>query len=80
MSSIKEKDFIRELAKAFKDASISSISPTQEKVKYCADINFNDDNKIVRAFCSINRLYWAVVEGADLSLAPLVFDSFQVTK
>ena len=76
-----KQDFINECHEAFgAEASISYISPTQTKVKYCADIIFNDGNKIVRLFSSKNRLYWAIVEGPDLSLAPFVFDSFQVTR
>lgn len=77
----KEKDFINELYEAFgTEALISSVYSTQKRVKYCADIIFNDGNKMIRVFCSKNRLYWAIIAGADLSLAPFVFESFQVTK
>lgn len=77
----KEKDFIRQLSEAFgDDASISSISLSQKNVKYCAELNFHDGDKIIRVYSSKNRLYFAIIEGEDLSLAPFVFDSFQITK
>ena len=76
-----EKEFINGLYEVFgTKASISPISSPQKNVKYCAEMIFNNENKIGRVFCSENRLYWAIVDGADLSLAPFVFDSFQVTQ
>lgn len=76
-----EADFISQLNEAYgTEVSITPVSPTQKKVKYCADIICNDGKKIVRIFWSQNCLYWAIVEGEDLSLAFFVFDSFQVTK
>jgi hypothetical protein len=77
----KEKDFIAELKKAFGSAaSISSVPSTQKVVNYCVELRFKDNTKIIRVFCSNNCTYWAIVQGSDFSLAPIVFDSFKVTK
>lgn len=76
-----EKAFLQELEKAFsKQATIAMTRPTQKRVKYSAELHFLTESKVIQLYCSSNCLYWAIVEGKDLSLAPLFFESIQVTK
>ena len=77
----KEKNFIQELEEDFGDeAKISPVPSSQGKVKYIADMHYNNGKKVVRVFCSKNCLYYAIVEGNDLSMAPSFFDSIEITK
>lgn len=77
----KENKFMNQVRNAFeKDAVVEAIKPNQKKVKYIAELRFNETNKICRIYCSKNCLYKAIVEGEDLSLAHLFFDSIQITE
>lgn len=77
----KETKFMDQVKNAFEnEALVEAIKPTQKKVKYIAEMRFNDSKKICRIYCSKNCLYKALVEGDDLSLAPLFFDSIQITE
>lgn len=77
----KEQNFIQKVAEAFEEEStVEPIGSDQKTVKYIAEIYHNEGNKITRVYCSKNCLYWAIVEGENLSLAPLFFDSIEITK
>lgn len=77
----KEKDFIKQVQDAFiGEATVVPVSSNQSNVKYIAEIYFNEESKIVRVYCSNNCLYWAIVDGNDLSLAFLFFDMIIITK
>lgn len=76
----KEQNFIQKVAEAFEEALVEPIISDQKTVKYIAEIYYNEESKIARVYCSKNCLYWAIVEGEDLSLAPIFFDSIEITK
>jgi len=66
---------------AFGDAvEIQPIPSNQRRVKYVVDLVWKEKNKMARVFCSSNQLYWALVEGQNLSLAPFFFETVQITK
>ncbi len=76
-----EREFIRQVEEAFKDeATVTPVSLKQGQVRYCADIHYTKESKKVRLFCSRNCLYWAIIEGDNLTLAPSFFNSVQITK
>lgn len=76
-----EKMFIQQIENAFSNnVIISSIQSNQRKVKYIAEIYFYEKNKIARVYCSQNYLYWMLVQGKDLSIAPLFFEAIEITK
>jgi hypothetical protein len=76
-----ERELIQEIETAFGDkANIVLIPSNQAKVKYIAELSFNNESKIARIYWSHNSIYWAIVEGKDLSLAPQFFDTLKITK
>lgn len=76
-----EANFIRQVEEAFgNDAEVTAIATNQKTVKYIAEMYFINESKIIRIYCGKNRLYWAIVEGEDLTLAPLFFESIDITK
>ena len=72
--------FAQQVKDAFADAEVVKVVLDQPNVKYAVDVNFSNKAKAVRIICSHNCLYYAIVEGNDLSLAPLFFDSVIITK
>lgn len=75
-----EKKFMQEIENLFsKDAKITAIPSNQKKVKYIAELNFINGSKTVRIYCSKNCLYWVIVQGPDLSLAPQFYESVNIT-
>ncbi len=77
----KEYDFMMLVNDAFAaEAEILVIPSSQKNVKYIAEIYWNKMGKVVRLYCSSNQLYWVIVEGEDLTLAPLFFDTVNITK
>lgn len=71
--------FVQEVKNAFEEAQVVEVVSDQPNVKYVVDVYFINTSKAIRLFCSHNCLYWAIVEGGDLSLASLFFDSIQIT-
>jgi hypothetical protein len=77
----KEAQFMEQVSDVFESrALIIPIHSNQKKVKYIAELHFNEESRVIRIYCSKNCLYWAHVEGEDLSLAPLFFDSIEITQ
>lgn len=75
------KLFLQKIEEVFgHEAMVITLPSNQKKVKYIAEIYYNEENKVVRVFCSKNWLYWAIVQGEDLSLAPLFFESIKISK
>ncbi len=80
-SSLDSADaFLSCLQKGYPNEVVSLIPSTQEEVSYIGEIQFNQESKIVRIYCSQNPLYMALVAGEDLSGASQFFDSIQITK
>jgi len=76
-----EHEFLTQIEVAFGDiVEIQPILSNQRKVKYVVDLVWKEKNKMARLFCSSNQLYWALIEGNDLSLAPFFFETVQITK
>lgn len=76
-----EKLFLDQIETAFsEEAQVKSISSEQSNILYIAEIHFKSADKIVRLYCSSNQLYWAIVAGDDLTLAPDFFETIQITK
>lgn len=75
------KEFLKQVSEAYSDeATVQMIPPAQANVKYIADVLYHSQNKLVRVLCSRNQLYYAIVEGSDLSLAHTFFNSIIITK
>ncbi len=73
--------FMQQVENAFADeADIIAVPSSQKTVKYIAELYFKKTNKVVRIYCSSNSLYFDIVEGKDLTLFPLFFDTIQITK
>jgi len=76
-----EIDFIQQIKNGFEgQATVLPIASNQKTVKYIAELYFNDGSVIGRIYCSKNCLYFAIVKGKDLSLAPFFFDTIKITK
>lgn len=70
--------FVNQIVAANAGAKVTSVPVNQPNIKYIVDIV--SEGSMVRLFCSTNQLYWAIVEGSDLSLATTFFDSIKITK
>lgn len=57
---------------------LSLIPSTQNNVLYIVQACFPQE-KIIRFFCSRNKIYQMIFQGKDTSLAPTFFESMQVT-
>lgn len=76
-----EKEFTQQVKEAFTESvKVISIPSNQKTIKYICELYFNDGSKVVRLICSSNNLYWCLVQGNDLTLAPLFFDTVKITK
>jgi len=77
----KERDFIKQLEEVFVcRGKVLPVASNQAKVKYIAEILHYEGNQITRVYCSKNCLYWAIVAGKDLSIAPIFFETIEITK
>ena len=71
--------FLKEACGAFaKEGKVSLVKPGQSGAKYVTEIVYKTGDKILRVYASKKHLYYAMIEGKDLSLAPTFFDSIVV--
>lgn len=76
-----QKKFLKQIEEAL--GSVAIIQPVDSQLKnveYVVDLYWFDTERVTRVFCSSNQLYWANVQGPDLTLAPLFFDKIRITK
>ncbi|MDN3508306.1 MAG: hypothetical protein P0S94_05245 [Simkaniaceae bacterium] len=73
-----KKLFLSEVKKVFsKYGNVKLIKPVPGS-KYCAEVKYSSGKEIRQVYASPNFLYYAIVEGDDLSLASQFFKSVVV--